>query len=91
MNGTPLQNWRKEIDFLDEQLLNVIAKRLDIVAKIGDYKKVNGIEFRDENRWQEILSSRLKKGKEFRLSEEFIKKLYHLLHEYSLQVEQEDK
>lgn len=88
MDKSPLENWRKDIDLLDEQLLKIIAQRLRVVDKIGNFKKLHGIELRDEKRWQEILHSRVKKGSELKLSEDFIKKLYQLLHEYSLQTEE---
>ena len=87
MDDLALKNLRSEIDVLDEQLMDVIAKRIEVVRKIGNFKKINNIEFLDEKRLQEILKVRIEKAKTLHLSEDFIKSLYILLHEYSLEVE----
>lgn len=87
MNGKSLEDWRKQIDILDEELLHVLAKRINIVRKIGKLKKARGIKLLDENRWQEILQSKLSKARSLNLPVDFIKKLYSLIHEYSLKIE----
>ncbi len=43
-----LADWRKQIDKIDEELINVLAKRINIVREIGKYKKENGIPPLDE-------------------------------------------
>jgi len=91
MNDKSLEDWRKQIDTLDEELLNVLAKRINIVRKIGEFKKARGISLLDEKRWQQILHSTLSKAKSLHLSQVFIEKLYNLIHEYTLEVEKNSK
>lgn len=88
MNGA-LQNWRKKIDELDEELLFVLAKRISLVRKIGKFKKQHNISIFDEKRWNKILESSLLKGKTMGLPSELIKKLYALIHKYSRQIQEE--
>jgi len=83
--------YRIQIDKFDDQLLGVLAKRINIVRKIGNLKKTREIKPFDEKRWQEVLESKLSKASRLNLSSDFIKKLYHLIHEYSLEVENKQK
>lgn len=86
-----LNDWRKQIDTLDDQLLNVLVKRVNIVRKIGKFKKAHEIKPFDEKRWQEVLESKLSKALLLNLSSDFIKRIYTLIHEYSLKIEKESK
>lgn len=82
-----LDDWRKQIDDLDEKILASLAKRISIVRKIGNFKKKSGLDLLDEKRWQEVLKSRLVKAESLNLSTDVIKKLYDLIHKYSLDIE----
>ncbi|MBI2032618.1 MAG: chorismate mutase [Candidatus Levybacteria bacterium] len=87
MNNKPLELFRRQIDAADENLLNALAKRMKMVEKIGRFKKERGMTFRDNKRWEELIKSRVNTANELKLQEEFIKKLYDLIHEYSLMIE----
>lgn len=86
-----LEDWRKKIDTLDKNLLTSLAKRMEIVRKIGKFKKTQGIALLDEKRWKEVLEGRLVKAEEMNLSKDFIKKLYDLIHKYSLDLERKSE
>lgn len=86
-----LEDWRKQIDALDSELLHVLAKRIDIVREIGKYKKAQGIPPLDQKRWRAVLESQISKAELLNLSKDFIKKLYNLIHEYSLEIEANNK
>lgn len=51
-----LRRKREEIDILDEQIMELLDKRLMIVKEIGKYKSLNSINVLDSNREQEILN-----------------------------------
>jgi len=85
-----LADWRKQIDRLDEELINVLAKRINIVKKIGKYKKENGIPPLDQKRWQEVLKSKLSKARLLNISEKFVERIYNIIHEHSLEIESKD-
>ncbi|MCJ7804330.1 chorismate mutase [Patescibacteria group bacterium] len=86
-----LKNWRKQINKLDGELLNILAKRINIVREIGKHKKTYGIPSLDEKRWQEVLQSKLSKARSLNIPEKFIEKLYNLIHEHSLEIENKSK
>lgn len=80
---------RKEIDEIDEDIIDLLAKRFEIVKKIGILKKQKGVVPLDEKRWQDVLSSRIEKAIILDLPKEFIEKLFSIIHEYSIKVEEE--
>ena len=84
-----LENWRKQIDDVDEKILNLLAKRISIVKKIGNYKKQNNLSALDEKRWDRVLKLTLSKAELLNLSKDFIKKLLTLIHKYSLKIQNE--
>lgn len=84
-----LENWRKQIDNVDEKILNLLAERISIVKKIGNYKKQYNLSVLDEKRWNEVLNTALLKAGPLDLSKEFMKKLLTLIHKYSLKIQHE--
>lgn len=87
----PLDNWRKQIDTLDEELLHILSKRIHIVKKIGRYKKENHMPPLDARRWQEVLETKLLQADVLGLSKSFIMKLYTVIHDYALEIEENIK
>jgi chorismate mutase len=85
----PLDDLRIEIDNLDARLLQLLAARQHVVQAIGDYKKARGLPPLDEERWQQVLQASMAKAERLGLCPEFIRDLYHLIHDYSLQLESE--
>ncbi len=84
-----LDQLRKQIDALDEELLQTLSKRMEVVAAIGKYKKANGLELRDEERFQSLLSAQLSRAEALKLPEELIKELSELIHTFALEREEE--
>lgn len=69
-----LEKYRAEIDKVDTEIIQRLAKRFEIVKKIGEYKKKHNLPALDKKRWQEVLSSRIAFAKSLGLPEELIKK-----------------
>lgn len=84
-----LEDWRKQIDLLDKRVLTLLAKRAKIVRKIGRFKKEKSIPTIDKDRWNKLLASTLSKSDELGLSKDFTKKLYSLIHKYSVKIQKE--
>src|SRR5579859_7628716 len=82
-----LDDWRQEIDRLDDELLNVLSQRFAIVQQIGKLKKAKGIPPLAEQRWQQLLHDKLTKAKKYNLPEKFIGRLYNLIHQYALELQ----
>jgi chorismate mutase len=79
-----IKNLRKKIDLYDDQLLNVMAKRLAQVDEIGYLKKENNVAILQTERWDEILDKMRLVGTELGLSQEFINIFVRAMHQESI-------
>lgn len=89
MSEDDLDGLRKKIDSIDEELLTILAKRMEVVRAVGRYKKTHGLELRDEERLQALLNGQLERAASLDLSKEFVAELYELIHKYALETEAE--
>jgi len=80
-----LEELRSEIDKLDEELIDILARRMMIVEEIGYYKKENKITILQLKRWSQLTHDRIEAGIKLGLSQEFILKLLESVHEESIQ------
>ena len=80
---------RNDIDKIDDLLIQKVAERMQIVEKIGKYKKENGITILQVNRWEEILDKRTTYGAALKLSKEFTQKFLELIHSESIRKQTE--
>jgi chorismate mutase len=80
-----LEELRTEIDKLDEELIDILARRMMIVEEIGKYKKRHSITILQLKRWSEIIRDRVNTGVNLGLSRDFLLKLLESLHEESIQ------
>ena len=78
-------NWlRAEIDELDERLWDTIAARMDVSKRIGEWKKEHGVTPLQPERVK-VIGERLKViGERLHLSEDFMQKMWEIIHEESL-------
>lgn len=81
---TILSELRGQIDHIDKELFEILAQRMDIVEKMGLYKKKNNVTVFQKNRWQEISESRNKWAEELGLNPEFMWDLFKLIHDASI-------
>lgn len=84
-----LDKLRDQIDSLDSQLIELLARRMDIVGKIGEYKKSHNITILQLRRWENILTTRSKLGKDLGLDEDLISKMLELIHKSSIRKQEE--
>ncbi len=78
---------RKQIDELDTQLLQLLAKRMGVSREIGTYKKEHNMPILQSNRYDEILKSRREMGEKLDLDGEFVNKIMTSVHEESVRVQ----
>ena len=79
-----LNTLRTKIDVVDHQIINQLGKRMKIADDIGTLKKKNNVAILQTNRWNEVLESMVKEGKENHLSEEFVTKFLKAIHQESI-------
>ncbi len=82
-----LTELRKIIDEIDDELINVLKRRLQIIEQIGTYKKEHNITIFQLDRWQEILRTRGQWADKIGVSRQHIEKICQLLHEESIRVQ----
>lgn len=80
---------RKVIDELDMQIIELLARRMEISKKIARLKKRNNISILQPNRWDKIVKSRTKEGRNKNLSEDFIFHTFQYIHEESIRQQEE--
>lgn len=79
-----LERLRTEIDKLDGELLQILAKRMEISDEIGEYKRENNITILQMKRWAGIMRDRLSIGTHLGLKESFLKDMLKLIHRESI-------
>ena len=80
-----LNNLRKEIDVIDDELLNLIAKRMNISEKIGDFKKEHKVTVLQMDRWKSVMEDHINKGVNLGLNEESVKEIFEIIHKDSIE------
>lgn len=86
-NAERLEELRDQIDHLDDELMEVFARRARISRKIGEYKKANNITILQVKRWDQLLGTRLEQARRDGLEEEFVKDLFEIVHKYSIEMQ----
>jgi chorismate mutase len=79
-----LEKFRQQINQLDDELLQVLATRMKVAEKIGEYKKENNITILQTNRWNEILERAIAKGNKMGLTDDFVTKYMDAVHMESI-------
>lgn len=79
-----LAQLRRQIDSIDNELLEVLARRMMVSGEIGLYKKEHGMPVLQSSRFNEIIASRCKAGEEMGMSPGFMKTILHAIHEESV-------
>jgi chorismate mutase len=84
-----LTQFRKMIDEVDDELINVLKKRMTIIEQIGEYKKEHDLTIFQLERWQEILRSRIQWAEKLGIPRAHTEKICQLLHEESIRIQTE--
>jgi chorismate mutase len=79
-----LSELRSQIDGIDEQLLELLSKRMRISREIGVYKKEHNMPILQSPRYNEILEKRSNMGAAMDLNTEFVKGILREIHEESV-------
>ena len=74
-----IEKLRKEIDSIDNSIIELLSKRKSIVKKIAGIKKQENKPVIDKEREQEIIHRLKKLSKENGLDENFIESIYEII------------
>jgi chorismate mutase len=84
-----LADLRKQIDKIDDLLLQKLGERMAIVGKIGEYKRDNQVTILQVNRWEEIIRKGSAFAKALKLDLNFTEKFLELVHGESIRKQTE--
>lgn len=79
-----LDSLREQINSIDNELIKLIAKRMDIASEIGLFKKDHNITILQPERWKEIKDLQTETAGEVGLSAKFIVKYLEAIHQESI-------
>lgn len=78
---------RRQIDEADDQLLELIAKRMRVSKEIGTFKKEHNMTIVQTDRYDEILTKRIAQATEMGMNPEFMRVILEAIHEESVRVQ----
>ncbi|MEG1587505.1 MAG: bifunctional 3-deoxy-7-phosphoheptulonate synthase/chorismate mutase type II [Bacteroidales bacterium] len=84
-----LNSLRRQIDELDDQLLELLAKRMRISSEIALFKKANNMPVLQSGRYDEIMTKRIRQATELGIAEDFVKVVLEAIHEESVRTQLE--
>jgi chorismate mutase len=84
-----LADLRKNIDKIDDILLQKLAERMAIVEKIGEFKRDNQVTILQVNRWDSIIKKGHAFAKALKLDLNFTEKFLELVHGESIRKQTE--
>ncbi|PCE63354.1 bifunctional 3-deoxy-7-phosphoheptulonate synthase/chorismate mutase type II [Sediminicola luteus] len=79
-----LGNLRAQIDMIDNDLIEMLGKRMKVSDGIGELKKQKNVAVLQTNRWNAILGKMILEGEGHGLSEEFVLKMFKAIHQESI-------
>ena len=79
-----LTELRKQIDEIDINLIETLAKRMRISREIGTYKKEHEMPILQTTRYDEIINKRAQQGIELSMDGEFMKVVFEAIHSESV-------
>ena len=79
-----LENLRSQINVVDDQLIDLLGKRMKVADQIGALKKEQNVAVLQSRRWNEILGNMVLEGEQKGLSEEFVLRMFKAIHQESI-------
>jgi len=83
-----LASLRSRIDKVDEEIIQLISRRMKITEELAEYKKSHNVTILQVDRWKEIMEARTMLGEKLGLSKEFLDKYLEQLHKESIRTQE---
>lgn len=75
---------RKQIDEIDNEMIELLSKRMRVCREIGQYKKEHNMTVLQARRYNEILDKRGAQGSLCGMDGDFVKRIFEAVHEESV-------
>lgn len=79
-----LNHLRSQIDYLDNELLDVLNRRMQVSREIGRYKKAQGMPVVQASRYDKIMNQRIRAAEALGMNPDFMKSVLAAIHEESV-------
>lgn len=79
-----LEDLRRKIDRLDDELLELLAKRMEVAREIGRYKKEHNLPVVQTARYRDLMERRVADGEKLAMSADFVRAILASIHEESV-------
>ena len=84
-----LTELRSQIDKLDDQLLELLSRRMRVSRDIGQYKKEHNMPVLQTQRYEELLARRAGQAEQMGMDREFMRTVLQAIHEESIRQQME--
>lgn len=75
---------RQQIDQINEEILELLAKRMRVTSEIGQFKKEHDMPVIQPTRYNELMDHIVKSGEQLGLSPDFVRTILAAIHEESV-------
>ncbi|MCM1290594.1 MAG: bifunctional 3-deoxy-7-phosphoheptulonate synthase/chorismate mutase type II [Prevotella sp.] len=75
---------RQQIDRIDNDLLEILGKRMEVSREIGRYKKLHSMPVVQAVRYNDVIHSRVEAGKAMQMDEKFLRNILLAIHDESV-------
>jgi chorismate mutase len=82
-----LNLYRKELDLIDENIIDVLSNRMHVAENIGRLKHQENVAILQSGRWSTILNSMVESGVSKGLSKEFVEEVFKAIHVESINIQ----
>lgn len=82
-----LETLREELDYIDNQIMEKVSQRYEIIRKIAEYKKANDLPMMQPQRVDFVLKKAKKFAGKYDLDEIFLTNMYRLIIDYACKLE----
>lgn len=79
-----LESLRQLMDSLDAEIIDLIARRMELSERIGEVKKECNMTAYQPERWREIVKTRGDRAEKLHMQKEFIVAVYQKIHDESI-------
>ncbi|MHB1107009.1 MAG: chorismate mutase, partial [Lutibacter sp.] len=82
-----LNMYRKELDLLDSNLIDLLKDRMSISEQIGRLKHSENVAILQSSRWADILATMTEAAEEKGLNKEFVEEIFKAIHVESINIQ----
>lgn len=83
-DSSALEELRHKITNLDDRLFDLLSTRMSLSEQVGLFKREHNITILQQEHWARIISTRLGKADDYKLTERFVRQIMDAIHQESI-------